>query len=169
MNISPPTDVARSLLKQPTAPLPKFLSKEGEDFLKFIAEFESTTSSFSYPDRDLLLLLKQQIQGRAKYLLDSLEPDKQKYEDAKALLISAFASDELRKYSTIKKITELQLSVGEDPFIFISNLRTLLQSVHTLKIDADEFMKYFAWSGLNDLFKTHLIQICNKTHPLKLN
>ena len=121
-NISPPIDVARSLLKQPTAPLPKFFSKEGEDFIKFITEFESTTSSFNYPDRDLLLLLKQQIDGRAKCLLDSLEADKQKYSDAKELLTSAFASVEIRKYSTIKKLTELHLSKGDDPFLFISSL-----------------------------------------------
>ena len=159
------TNVARSLLKQLTAPLPKFLSKEGEDFLKFIAEFESTTSGFEYPDRDLLLLLKQQVEGRGKCLLDSLEADKQKYKDVNDLLISAFASVELRKYSTVKKLTELHLSEGDDPFIFMSNLRTLLVSVQTLDINADEFMKYFAWNGLNDSFKTHIVQITNKTHP----
>ena len=71
-------------------------------------------------------------------MLDSLEADKQKYKDAKDLLISAFASVELRKYSTVKKLTELRLSEGDDPFIFISNLRTLLVSVQTLNINADE-------------------------------
>ena len=57
------SDVARSLLKQPTAPLPKFCSGDGDDFLRFITEFESTTNAFKYPDRDLLLLLKQQVEG----------------------------------------------------------------------------------------------------------
>ena len=153
------TDVARSLLKQPTAPLPKFLSKEGEDFLKFIAEFESTTSGFEYPDRDLLLLLKQQVEGRGKCLLDSVEADKLKYKDAKDLLLSAFASVELRKYSAVKKLTELSLSDRDDPFIFISNLRTLLVSVQTLDINAEEFMKYFAWNGLNEILKRTLYKL----------
>ena len=98
-------------------------------------------------------------------MLDSLETDKQKYKDAKDLLISAFASVELRKYSTVKKLTELRLSEGDDPFIFISNLRTLLVTVQTLNINADEFMKYFAWNGLNEHFKTHIVQITNKTYP----
>ena len=26
-------------------------------------------------------------------------------------------------------------------------------------------MKYFAWNGLNERFKTHIVQITNKTHP----
>ena len=52
-------EVARTLLRQPTAPLPNFSSGENEDFLRFINEFEATTNVFQYPDRDLLLLLKQ--------------------------------------------------------------------------------------------------------------
>lgn len=130
------TDVARSLLKQPVAPLPKFFSKEGEDFLKFITEFETTTRSFNYPDRDLLLLLNQQLEGRAKHLLSSLETDKQQYTHAKDLLIAAFASKEQRINSAIKKLTCLHLKEGDDPFIFISQLRTLCESVKTLQTRA---------------------------------
>ncbi|XP_068243236.1 uncharacterized protein [Palaemon carinicauda] len=159
------TDTARSLLKQPTAPLPKFSSREGEDFLRFITEFENTTSAFSYPDRDLLLLLKQQIDGRAKYLLYSLEADKQSYKDAKELLVSAFASKEARINSTIQKLLNLKLGEKDDPFIYISNLRTICEAVRTLKIDANEFTRFFAWRGINDNFKSHLVQITTKTHP----
>ena len=159
------SELARSLLKQPTAPLPSFHSNEGEDFLRFIQEFESTTDAFDYPDRDLLLLLKQQVHGRAKVLLNSLECDKQYYNDAKKLLKEAFASDDSRKKSTIKKLFELQLKEGEDPFIYISNLRTICASVKTLKIDADEFVRYFAWRGINTTFRNHLIQITTKTYP----
>ncbi|XP_068243241.1 uncharacterized protein [Palaemon carinicauda] len=159
------TDVARSLLKQRVAPLPKFRSVEGEDFLKFITEFEGTTKPFNYPDRDLLLLLKQQVEGRRKVLLGSLEADKQHYADAKELLISAFASTDIRKNSAIKKITTLHLKDGEDPFLFISELRSVCESVETLNISVDEFIRYFAWYGLNDSFQRHLIQITGKTHP----
>ncbi|XP_064087699.1 uncharacterized protein LOC135202300 [Macrobrachium nipponense] len=158
-------DVARSLLKQPTAPLPKFTSKEGEDFLKFIAEFEATTNAFQYPDRDLLLLLKQQVDGRAKTLLSSLEADKQRYVDAKELLISAFASKEVCKNNAIRKITELSLREGDDPFTFISILRSVCEAVKTFNIGADEFVRYFAWHGLNGRFRRHLINITGKTHP----
>ncbi|XP_068218822.1 uncharacterized protein [Palaemon carinicauda] len=158
-------DVARSLLKQPTAPLPKFTSKEGEDLLKFIAEFEATTNVFQYPDRDLLLLLKQQIDGRAKTLLSSLEADKQRYVDAKELLIAAFASKEVCKNNAIRKITELNLREGDDPFTFISLLRSVCEAVKTFNIEADEFVRYFAWHGLNGRFQRHFINITGKTHP----
>ena len=59
-------DTARSLLKQPTAPLPTFSWVEKEDLMRFLVEFELTTSSYKYPDRDLLLLLLQQLSGKAK-------------------------------------------------------------------------------------------------------
>ena len=160
-----PLDTARSLLKQPTAPLPKFQSKEGEDFLKFITEFESTTKCFNYPDRDLLLLLKQQVEGRAKNLLGSLEADKQKFKEAKDLLMKAFASEEIRKASTIKKLSSLHLKEGEDPFIFIAELKSIIESITLLKINLDEIVKYFAWTALNERFRSHIVQITNNTHP----
>ena len=158
-------DTARSLLKQPTAPLPKFKSAVNEDLLRFISEFENTTSAFNYPDRDLLLLLKQQVEGRAKILLWSLEADKQTYKDAKELLITAFASEETRKLTTIRKLTSLKLNPGDDPFTFISRLRTLCESVKVLKITSDDFLQYFAWSGLDENFKKELVQITTKIHP----
>ncbi|XP_068224857.1 uncharacterized protein [Palaemon carinicauda] len=158
-------EVAKSLLKQPTAPLPKFNSTDGEDFIRFISEFESTTQSFSYPDRDLLLLLRQQVEGRAKVLLNSLEADKQTYKDAKDLLKLAFASEVVRKTSTIKTLTSLRLGESDDPFKFISILRTVVESVKTLKITPDDFIQYFMWNGLNDKFKRELVQITTKTYP----
>ena len=158
-------DTARSLLKQPTAPLPRFRSLENEDLLRFFTEFESTTSAYNYPDRDLLLLLKQQVEGRAKIILSSLEADKQTYKDAKKLLTTAFASEETRKLSTIKELTSLKLKPGDDPFMYISRLRTICESVRVLKITSDDFLQYFAWLGLDEQFKKELVQITAKTHP----
>ncbi|XP_068234134.1 uncharacterized protein [Palaemon carinicauda] len=158
-------DNARSLLKQPTAPLPRFTSKENEDFTSFLKEFLSTTSSFTYPDRDLLLLLKQQVDGRAKLLLDSLEADKQTFNDAVELLKAAFASESTRKVNTIRQLTELKLGLSDDPYSYISKFRTILQSVSTLEITTDDFIQYFAWSGLNEQFKKELVQITNQTRP----
>ena len=90
-------DVARSLLKSPVAPLPKFYSKEGEDLNKFLRNFEDTTQRFKYSDYDRFLLLKQQVTGRALKLIESLEADKQSYSHAKSLLISALASPIIMK------------------------------------------------------------------------
>lgn len=158
-------EVARSLLKQPVAPLPKFSGVEHEDLVKFLREFELTTANYNYPNRDLLLLLIQQVSGRAKTLLNSLEADKQTYEDAKGLLISAFASPETRKFSTIQKLSELSMNYKDDPFDFISKVKMLSESIHVLNIVSEDFLQYFVWSGLNESFKNHLIQITGKTKP----
>ena len=80
-------DLARSLLKSTVAPLPTFRSKEGEDLVKFLRCFEETATRFKYSDYDKLLLLKQQVSGRALTLINSLESDRQSYVHAKDLLL----------------------------------------------------------------------------------
>ena len=164
-NLSNTTAAVRSLLRQPVAPLPTFSGAEDEDLMKFLREFELTTSSYNYPERDLLLLLVQQVLGRAKTLINSLEADKQSFEEAKKLLLNAFASPEIRKFSAIKRLTELRLNYDDDPFEFISKLKMLAESVDSLKIKSEDFLQYFAWSGLNQDFKSQLVQITTKNRP----
>ena len=156
---------ARSLLRSPTAPLPIFKSEDGEDFTKFILEFEDTISKFKYSDYDKLLLLKQQVNGRAKILLASLDSTNQSYNDAKKLLEDALASPTTRKHSTIKQLTKLKLDYKDEPFEFVSKLKTIIESINKLKITTDDFVLYFAWQGLNDSFKTHLVNITCNTRP----
>ena len=158
-------DVARSLLRQPTAPLPTFSGKEDEDLLKFLKEFELTTAVFHYPDRDLLLLLNQQCSGNALTLLNSLETDKQTYKSAKELLIAAFASETKRKFSTIRQLSELNLAYQDDPFEYISKVMKICESVKTLEIKSDDFLQFFIWKGLNKTFQLHLTQITSETIP----
>ena len=158
-------DLARSLLKSPIAPLPTFRSEEGEDLVKFLRCFEETTTRFKYPDYDKLLLLKQQVSGRALTLINSLESDRQSYVHAKDLLLLAFASPSTQKFNTIKQISEMKLNYDGDPYQYISKMRNLTESVKTLNIDSEAFMQYFFWSGLNDTFQTQLIQITNESKP----
>ena len=160
-----PLDITRSLLKQPIAPLPKFSGSENEDLMKFLREFELTTSKYNYPDRDLLLLLRQQTSGRAITLLNALEADKQSFDEAKKLLIAAFASPELHMFNTINRLTKLKLGIQDDPFEFISKVKMLAESVHCLDIKTDDFLQYFAWNNINEKFKAHLVQITAKTRP----
>ena len=101
----------------------------------------------------------------SRILIDSLEADKQSYEDAKTLLISAFASPELRKSSCIKKLCLLKLKDGDDPFAFISKVKMLCESVKSLEIGPDDFLTYFVWGGLNDSFRSILSQITFKNRP----
>ena len=67
-------------------------------------------------------------------MLGSLEGDKQTYADARDLLKLAFASDVVRKTSAIKTLTGLKLGNNDDPFKFISVLRTIVESVKTLNM-----------------------------------
>lgn len=158
-------DAARSLLKQPTAPLPTFEGREDEDLMKFLSEFELTTSNYRYPDRDLLLLLTQQVSGSAKTLIKSLEADKQTYCSAKELLIAAFASEKKRKSSSISKLIELMLGYNDDPYEYISKVKMLHESIKSLSITAEDFVQFFVWRGLNKKFQMHLTQITSENIP----
>ena len=160
--VQPNKGTARTLLRQPTAPLPSFTGKEGDDFCKFIKEFELTTSSYDYPDRDLLLLLSQQVSGKAKIILNSLESDKQTFQEAKDLLVSAFALPEQRKFTSIKQLSEVMF---EEPYEYFSKCKMLCEAVKSLKIKEKDFLQYFIWKGMNKRFQDHLVTICGKNHP----
>ena len=159
------TDNARSLLKSPTAPLPTFKSQENENLLKFFSDFEEITNMFNYSNYDKFILLKQQVSGRALTLINSLESDKRGYDHAKDLLVSALASSDIRTFNVIKQLSEMKLEYGSDPFEYVSKMRNITESVKKLKLDADSFLRYFFWIGLNDRFKEHMTQITNSSKP----
>ncbi|XP_068225059.1 uncharacterized protein [Palaemon carinicauda] len=155
----------QSLLKSPHAPLPTFNSTEGEDLGKFFVEFEQTLSKFKFPEYDKLLLLKQQVKGRALTLINILDVQSQSYADAKALLEKALGSREVQIFNTIKQISSIKLSDDDDPFEYIGKVSNLVASVKTLNIDVDMFLQFFFWNGLNEKFKCHMTAITNKIRP----
>jgi len=155
----------RSILRSPVAPLPRFTSADGEDLTRFFIEFEDTIGKYTYSQYDKLLLLKQQLSGRALTLVNSLESNRQGYLFAKDLLVEALASDEIQIFNTIRQISELKLSLKADPFEYISKVRLLSENVRKLKIDVDHFMQYFVWLGLNESFQEQVIHITNKIRP----
>ena len=130
-------DSARSLLKSPVAPLPKYNGTDEEDLVRFFEEFEETISKFGYPEYDKLLLLKQNISGRALVLVNSLETDKQGYSHAKELLLKALASDDTRRFNVLRQLTKLKLSSGSEPFEFISKVRLITESFKKLNIKVE--------------------------------
>ena len=156
---------AASKLKPPTAPLPHFKSGEGENLTNFLYNFEEVLSKYNYSDFDKFQLLKSVVEGKAALLLDSLEPVKQTYIDAKELLKQALASTEVQKNNTIKQISELKLTLSGEPFRYISEVKKLITSVQQLDVKVDDFLTYFIHEGLNDQFKSSLLQITNKTRP----
>ena len=154
--------IRREVSLSPIAPLPKFTSGEEEDLNRFFLQFEETISKFSYPDYDKLLLLKQ-VSGRASILLNSLEADRQSYAHAKEL--TALASPETQRFSIIRQLSEMKLSVDSDPFEYISKMKYIMEGVKKFNMDADAFLQYFFWTGMNDLFQSQLIQITNHSKP----
>jgi len=156
---------ARSLLRCPVAPLPFYSGTATEDLSRFLNQFEATIARFQYPEYDKLLLLKQQLKGRALTLVDSLEVGSQSYVQAVSLLRSAFDSAEVRKFEIIKQLSEINLCYDADPYEFISKYRKLAEAVSSLKISVQSFLQFYFWSGLNENFKTHFVQLTNKTRP----
>ena len=59
----------------------------------------------------------------------------------------------------------MKMPFGSDPYEYVSKMRTLTESVTSLKIDTDSVLQYFFWMGMNETFKTQLVQMTNKTKP----
>ena len=51
--------------------------------------------------------------------------------------MKAFASGVTRKFDTIKLLSELRLSNNGDPYAYIGQMRTLIDSFRILDIDID--------------------------------
>jgi len=158
-------DAARSLLKSPTAPLPKYSGQESEDLTRFLSQFQETISKFNYPNYDKFLLLKQQLSGRALILVESLEVNRQTYDEAVELLKAALDSPVTKKFNVIKQLTELSLKSYADPFEYISKYRKLSEIIEMLNVNRDGFLQYFFWTGLTDNFRDEYVQITNETKP----
>ena len=54
---------------------------------------------YGYPDGDRLILLKQQVSGKAALLLEGYHADSQTYDAAKNILKLALASTEMQKFN----------------------------------------------------------------------
>ena len=156
---------AQSLLRCPTAPLPKYTSSEGENFELFLEQFEDTISKFNHPSYDKFLLLKQQISGKALYLIDSLEPQRQTYEEAKTLLTKALASREIQVFNVVKQMHDLKLPYSGEPFQYIAQIKKIINAFRYLKITANDILQYFVLLGMNESFRKCLVMITNDNHP----
>ena len=158
-------DTLRSLLKSPVAPLPRFSSAPNENLELFLRNFEETTSKFSYTQYDKLLLLKQQIIGKASILVDSLDVESQTYVEAKALLMAALASTPIQKFNVFKQLSEMKLTYSTEPFQYVSDMRKIIQAVKQLNITVDDVLQYFFFEGLNETFKNQLVLVTNNSKP----
>ena len=69
-------------------------------FISFLNEsIKETVDLYGYTDRDKVLLLVQQVSGRAALLLKSIEPGKDSLAEVLDMLTDASASKELQKFN----------------------------------------------------------------------
>ena len=156
----------RSLLKSPQAPLPIFNSEPGEDFQLFIRNFEETIGKYNYTSYDKFLLLKQQIKGKALFLIESLSPDSQTFDEAKTLLTSALASRPVQISNIMTQMLNLNMSYSSEPFKYMSDMKKIVHAVcNQLNITIEEVLQFFFLKGMNDSFKNQLVMVTNNSNP----
>ena len=154
-----------NVLKPPVAPLPTFSDKEGDSLFNFFHSFESVIEKYSYSSYEKFILLKDRVSGRALALINSLEHNKQSYEDAKNLLMEALASPTTQKFETLDKLVNLKLPYDKDPYLYASEFRVIQESIGTLKIDVNFIIQYFIWKGMNQTLQNQFISITNVNRP----
>ena len=160
-----PSNNFNTMLKSPNAPLPTYSSKEEENLIKFFHQFEETTNRFSYSDYDMFLLLKQQVSGRAGSLLEALDVSEHSYSIAKSLLLKALASPDTQKFNVIKQMSNLRLDYSSEPFEYIGQINSIHESIKSLSITVEDVLRYFCWTGMNDSFRTQMINITCENKP----
>ena len=159
------SDQARSYLKSPQAPLPTYKSEPGENFELFVRNFEDTTNKYRYTEYDKFLLLKQQIEGKALFLIESLDPDRQTYAQARELLMNALASRPIQISNIFSQLQDMKLTSSSEPFKYMADMQRILQACKKLDVTVDDILAHFFYNGMNDLFKNQLVLITNNSMP----
>ena len=110
-------------------------------------------------------ILRNQLSKSPRVLVDSLDIREHGYENAKELLEKAFGSDLPRKYDVIKRLANIKLNLNGDPYVFIGEIISVINSFDNLEINVTTVLQYFIWTGLNQKFQNHLINITNVAKP----
>mgnify|MGYP000226994671 CR=1 FL=1 len=152
-------------VKLPNLPLPEYSHKEGENFTNFIANFESIINKYSLNNYEKFIFLLRQLKGPAHILIESLQGERQNYEEAKALLMRAFASTVTQKHDVIKRLSKLQFTPHCDPYLYISQMRVIIDTLKGLEVNLDDIIQCFLWTGMSEDIKTHFRQITNENFP----
>lgn len=164
-SISTDCSLPKNQIKLPSLPLPEYSHAESESLEEFFLKFESIVSKYAISEYEKYFLLEKQISGEPLKLIRSLNSDLQSYSEAKKLLCKAFASPICQKFEVIDRMSKLKLKNHNDVYTFISNMRTIVNSVNNLKIDVKTILQFFVWSGLTEDLKYQLISVCNTNKP----
>ena len=149
----------------PEVSFPKFGNHESECLEQFFENFEDLISKTKYPDYAKFALLKESLNNEALTLVSSLQGSLRSYDIAKDLLFQAFGSPLKRKFDMIKKLANLKLEIGGDPYEFIGSMNVITQSFDTMKIDHKHVLQYFLWEALPKNLQTEIVHITNDTFP----
>lgn len=152
-------------LRLPILPLPEYGHNKGESLEKFLSNFESIINKHNLTPYERYVYLTGQLSNGALTLVESLHGEHQCYEEARALLMKAFASPLTQKYEAIERMTKLNLSYQGDPYTFVSEYRVVSHLITNLDIDVSTILQYFVWRGMNDLLQDQLVTICNTNKP----
>lgn len=155
---------AQNRLRLPEVPLPIFSNAKNDDYEKFVFSFESFVNKHNLTSYEKFVYLRNQLRGAPRALIDSLDTDSQSFENAKELLGRAFASSVTQKYNAIRRLSELKLA-AKDPYNYIGDMRSIINSFKNLNIDVNTILTYFIWKGLDTSFQNHLMQIVNTNKP----
>ena len=161
----PISELETRKLKLPSVELPVFANDKSDNLEKFLYAFESIIDKHGLSEYEKFVYLKGQLKCGPLALINSLNATEQTYAMAKDLLTKAFASPLTQQYDVIKRLTELKLGFDDDVYVYISNMRNVMSSFDTLKIDVKIVIQYFVWHSFNDKFQNQLINITNKSMP----
>ena len=156
----------RDKMKLPQVSLPKFSNKPDENCTNFFTSFESILAKYNLTDHERYALLKDQLSGSALALIKSVDINtSDQYQLAKKLLEEAFGNVDSAKHDVIQRLANLKQRQGIDPYVFIGDLKSIVASFDSLKIEVDDVLTYFVWNSFDKKFQQHLTTITNKNFP----
>ena len=155
-------------LKLPQLPLPEYGHKEGECLETFITNFETILFKYDLSSYERYVYLERQVKGEALLLIKSLYGEEQSYEEAKQLLLKAFASPTTQKFDTLEKLASLNLQNNGSCYVFVSEMRTVIHSIKSLKISIEDILQFFIWRAMPFALQSQLINITNNNKPTVL-
>ena len=151
--------------KLPYIKLPTFGNKPNENYRCFIRSFEAAMKNRGVSTEAQFMFLESQLSGGALAIIRSIDVDERTYQKARDLLDAAFDDPQIAKHNAIKKLAELKLKAGVDPYIYIGDLKSISSTFNTLQLDVKDVLQYFFWNSLDSSFQGHLTAITNKSRP----
>ena len=109
-------------IKLPQIPLPEYSHADGESFEHFITNFEAVLNKYTISNFEKFVYLERQVKGEALLLIRSLRGDERSYDEAKKLLMKAFADPTAQRFEILHKLATLNLKPNGNCYAFVSEM-----------------------------------------------